>query len=47
MKKDLTNLPNDLLHMQTRVLHIGGATKQNALRRTIRKNFIGCLRNVG
>jgi hypothetical protein len=28
------------------VIYVGGAPKQNTIYRTIRKNFIGCLRNV-
>jgi len=46
MKREHLNLTGDFISMQTRVIYIGGAPKQNTVYRTIRKNFIGCLRNV-
>jgi hypothetical protein len=46
MKKDHTNLTGEFIAMKTRVIYIGGVPQQTTIYRTIRKNFIGCLRNV-
>ena len=46
MKKETGNLNGDFIAMYTRVIYVGGAPKQNTVYRTIKKNFIGCLRNV-
>ena len=46
MRRDSSNLTGDFISMQTRFIYIGGAPKQNTIYRSIRKNFIGCLRNV-
>jgi hypothetical protein len=46
MKRENVNLTGDFISMKTRVIYIGGTPKQNTIYRTIRKNFIGCLRNV-
>lgn len=46
MKKDHSNLTGEFIGMQTRIIYIGGSPKQTTIYRTIRKNFIGCLRNV-
>lgn len=46
VKRDASNLTGEFIAMQTRVIYVGGAPQQSTIYRTIRKNFIGCLRNV-
>ena len=46
MRRDSSNLTGEFISMQTRVIYVGGVPNQNTIYRTIRKNFIGCLRNV-
>lgn len=47
VKKESSGFTGDFIATQTRTIYIGGVPKQNIIYRTIRKNFIGCLRNVG
>jgi hypothetical protein len=46
MKRDTMTIDGDFISMTTRAIYIGGAPMQNTIYRTIRKNFIGCLKNV-
>jgi hypothetical protein len=46
MKKDRFNITGDFRSFQTGTIFIGGASNENYIHRTIRKNYIGCLRNV-
>ena len=46
MKRDQSNITGDFIALQTRYIYIGGIAKQTTIYRTIRKNFIGCLKNV-
>ena len=46
MRRESSNLTGEFIAMQTRIIYVGGAPQQNTVYRTIRKNFIGCLRNV-
>ena len=46
MKRESGTMPGEFIAMQARLIYIGGVPKQNTVYRTIRKNFIGCLRNV-
>ena len=46
MTRDVSNITGEFILVKTRIIHIAGAPNQNTIYRTIRKNFIGCLRNV-
>lgn len=45
-KRDLSHFSGEFISMKTRVIYVGGAPNHNTIYRSIRKNFIGCLRNV-
>jgi hypothetical protein len=47
IKRETGALTGEFIAVQTaRAVYIGGVPKTNTVYRTIRKNFIGCLRNV-
>ena len=46
MKREKINVTGDFRSFQAGVIYVGGAPNQNNIHRIIRKNFIGCLRNV-
>ena len=46
IKRDLSSVSGQFISMKTRLIYVGGAPKHNTIYRSIRKNFIGCLRNV-
>ena len=46
MKRDSSNLTGEFITMQIKNIYVGGTPKQTTIYRTIRKNFIGCLKNA-
>lgn len=46
LKRDESSLTGEFIAMQTRIIYVGGAPQDHTIYRSIRKNFIGCLKNV-